>query len=240
MSKLLEIKKLSYTYKGDRNFQIKLEALELQKSQICALTGVSGSGKSTLLECLGLLREGFTAERFVLDNSDISCLDADAKANLRALKIGYMPQSGGLLPYLSFEDNLKLQIKLAHPDFNLKRVLEYLDALMPLLERFKLDKLLKHKAQALSIGQRQRAVFFRALAHHPKIVLIDEPTSALDPANAEKIFETMVECAESLEIAVVLVTHDVHLVSKYHLRNCAYSLKESLESLSLFRMQEGL
>ena len=111
---------------------------------------------------------------------------------------------------------------------------------MPLLERFKLDKLLKHKAQSLSIGQRQRAVFFRALAHHPQIVLIDEPTSALDPANAEKIFETMVECAKSLEIAIVLVTHDVHLVSKYHLQNCAYSLKESLESLSLFKMQEDL
>lgn len=240
MSKLLEIKNLSYTYKGDSNFKIKLEALELQKSQICALTGVSGSGKSTLLECLGLLRDGFVAERFTLDNLDISNLDADAKAHLRALKIGYMPQSGGLLPYLSFEDNLKLQIKLAHPDFSLKRMRESIEALMPLLVRFKLDKLLKSKAQALSIGQRQRAVFFRALAHHPQIVLIDEPTSALDPANAERIFETMVECAKSLEIAILLVTHDLHLVSKYHLQNCAYSLEKSFENLSVFRMQEEL
>ena len=237
---LLEIENLSYVYAEERAFTISLTALSLEKGQVCALTGVSGSGKSTLLECIGLLRPQFTATKFCFEGEDLSSLSEAQKARRRAQVLGYMPQSGGLLPYLSFEDNLKLQIRLAHGDLKRSEVNAYIDALMPQLKRFDMDKLLKLKPHQLSIGQRQRAVFFRALAHRPQVVLIDEPTSALDPVNAEKIFESIIECAKSLNIAVLVVTHDTEAVIRHGLYNCAYDGKESSDNHSVFKCMEQI
>ena len=71
-------------------------------------------GKSTLLECIGLLRPKFYAQKFYLDNVDaLSLNEKEEKAKFRASFIGYMPQSGGLIPYLTVKENLALQIKLA-------------------------------------------------------------------------------------------------------------------------------
>lgn len=231
MKSVLDIDNLSYIYKtSNSNYEVFLENLNLKKGDICTLTGVSGSGKSTLLECIGLLRPKFYAQKFYLDNVDALSLNEEEKAKFRASFIGYMPQSGGLIPYLTVKENLALQIKLAlgknyKKDFFKKRLLE----MSPLLDRFGMLSKINEKPYSLSIGQRQRASFFRALAHNPQLILIDEPTSALDPINAHKLFETIVDCAKSLNIAVLAVTHEEYLKNDFELLNVSY--KANLSSL---------
>lgn len=74
-----------------------------------------------------------------------------------------------------------------------------------------LDKL----PEQLSIGQRQRALFLRAIAHKPRLLLIDEPTSALDPDNAANLFQIIDEIAKESGISILLITHDLKAAARY-------------------------
>jgi putative ABC transport system ATP-binding protein len=78
--------------------------------------------------------------------------------------------------------------------------------------------LTKRYARELSIGQRQRVSFLRAIAHRPDILLADEPTAALDPDHAINLFEVMLELARDLQVATVVVTHEWDLVKSFGLK----------------------
>lgn len=75
----------------------------------------------------------------------------------------------------------------------------------------KLDQL----PEQLSIGERQRALFLRAIAHKPKLLLMDEPTSALDPHNASNLFNMIDEIASQSKTSCLIITHDLEAVSQY-------------------------
>ncbi|WP_208599215.1 ABC transporter ATP-binding protein [Azotobacter beijerinckii] len=200
-------------------YRILLPRLSLARGEVAAITGASGCGKSTLLEMIGLILRPECLDRYELTGGegatplDIAALlreDRQARlADLRAQRLGFVPQSGGLLPFLDVRRNIELPRRMLGLPASSERVEEA-------IEQLGLQPLLHKKPAQLSIGERQRASFVRAIAHEPDLLLADEPTAALDPLQARRLFELIVETTQRLRIATLLVSHDWGL-----LRACA-------------------
>ncbi len=246
MACALEIRALSYTYKGKESLTVALPELTLREGETCALTGVSGSGKSTLLECLGILRQGFEAQVFTLAGRDLLKASRRQLLLARAALLGFMPQQGGLLPFLSVRGNyevalklgIKAQRKLGAPCPDPK---ERLEKARELSEKLGIASELDKYPSELSTGQRQRASFVRAIVHDPKVLLIDEPTSALDPEHAKKLFAELKALTEHSSLAILTVTHDTELVRQNGLEEYAYDRSQSGAARNVFlkRAQEA-
>lgn len=115
---------------------------------------------------------------------------------------------------------------------NVKRKFELLEKHIKTL---KLTDHLDKKPEELSIGQRQRALFLRAIAHHPHLLLVDEPTSALDPENANNLFELIDEITHQERMSVLVVTHDLKAASRY---KCYTYAQGSHKNYSVFKAAE--
>ena len=141
-----------------------------------------------------------------------------------------MPQTGGLLPYLSIKDNIDYKIdiascsarKLGFDIYDKEKLKKRADELF---SAFSLISLLNRKPHELSIGQRQRAVFVKTLCSNPKLVLIDEPTSSLDPEHGDILFKMIVDNCKNFNMAALIVTHDTKLVQSHGLRRLLYVKK---------------
>ncbi|OJA05843.1 ABC transporter ATP-binding protein [Halomonas sp. QHL1] len=199
---------------GARAHRIRLPELSLAPGQCLAITGPSGCGKSTLLETVGLLLAPSELEGFMLGNpqQDVATMwrtqHQSELASLRARDLGFVLQSGGLLPFLSVADNIALPRRLQGLPIKSDRVRQAVNrlGLMPLMEK---------RPAMLSIGERQRVAFVRALAHEPKLLLADEPTAALDPHSAHGLFALFMEVVEELQLAALVVSHDWALVETF-------------------------
>ena len=330
--------------RGD--FTVSLPEITIADGECVALCGVSGSGKSTLMEAIALITPPLEVGSFVIDRIAVDELSAKEQQALRVSSIGIMPQTGGLLPYLTIRENFELQIRMAlrqattevfdrqvsnettikskpsaidsasasslnkvalndksaisidgfaakarslsFSDNNSaasetqlkdedrmrvrlaaaqlsvsadsydshaagqftprdKRKLsaeslvqaeltpkestanrititnkenqamvdEMMAVLMPHVKSIGLYSHLDKLPEQLSIGQRQRALFLRAIAHKPRLLLIDEPTSALDPDNAANLFQIIDEIAKESGISILLITHDLKAAARY-------------------------
>jgi len=192
-----------------KHYRIALPALHLARGEVRALVGESGCGKSTVLEMLGLILGPDTLERFTLADQDIAALIAGGQQNrlaaIRAQFLGFVLQSGALLPYLTVRQNIELPRRL----LGLTPSSELVHDTLALL---KLTPLLHKLPAQLSLGERQRVAFVRAIAHEPKVLLADEPTAALDPPQAQRLFELIIELVQRFQIAALLVSHDWTLV----------------------------
>ena len=201
---------------GPQSHAVRLDALQLQPGQILAITGESGCGKSTLLEAIGLLLKPERLEHYHLGagREDVAQLLANdrqaALAALRARELGFVLQSGGLLPFLKVRDNILLPRRLLG-------LAPHSAAVDKAVAALGLEPLLDKLPQALSIGERQRVACVRAIAHEPPVLLADEPTAALDPNNARRLFELLLNLVEELGLSALLVSHDWALVQHFGL-----------------------
>lgn len=199
-------------------YEVGLGALSLNAGEVVAIVGPSGCGKSTLLEAIGLLLEPKSVSRHCLGSfdltDDLQCTATVREkrwASLRQHKLGFVPQSGGLLPFLSVQKNIELPRSLVG--------LKGKDALLEqVIERLRLGSLLERMPAQLSIGERQRVSFVRAIAHRPSLLLADEPTAALDPILAKELFSLIVEIAREFQIGALIVTHEWSLVTDVGIR----------------------
>lgn len=186
-------------------FAMEIPRFVVQPGQAVAITGPSGSGKSTVLDALGLVLRPASAARFGFGPVDVAAAwragDADRLAAVRAASVGYILQTGGLLPFLNVRDNIGLSPAL----LGQARDGAHLAALVAALGLG--PHLAKMPAQ-LSIGERQRAAIARALAHRPALLLADEPTASLDPVNADAVLGLLLDLVKSLGTALILVSHD--------------------------------
>ena len=212
---MLDIKGLSVVRgQGPQSHRVRLDALQLGPGEVRAITGESGCGKSTLLEAIGLLLKPERLERYRLgsQNVDVVRLLAEdrqpALAALRSRELGFVLQSGGLLPFLSVRDNILLPRRLLGLEAHSVAVDKAIAAL-------RLAPLLDKLPQALSIGERQRVACVRAIAHEPRVLLADEPTAALDPHNAQRLFALLLELVGELGLAALVVSHDWALVEHF-------------------------
>lgn len=127
--------------------------------------------------------------------------DTDGPAALRLRALGYVLQTGGLLPFLTAGENISLRCRI------LGIQAQHIDGVTALARDLGIAHLLNKYPAALSVGERQRTAIAAALAHKPAVVLADEPTAALDPTHAKAVLQLFATAARSRNITVVLVTH---------------------------------
>lgn len=203
---------------GKQAHRVYLPQLRLRQGHIMAVTGESGCGKSTLLESIGLLLRPNQIGRFELyehnQGFDIAALlnsDNQQKlAAIRARQLGFVLQNGGLLPYLTVRDNIRLPCQL----LDIKPEKAMSDRI---IDTLKLGPLLNKYPAQLSFGERQRAAFARAILHRPWLILADEPTAALDPYNAQQLFSLFIDLVREEGMMALVVCHDWPLVQGFGL-----------------------
>ena len=204
---MLRCESLSRTYlSGGHELPVlKSITLHVPAGSFLAILGPSGSGKSTLLALLaGLDRP--TTGRVILDGVDLGALDEDARARLRAEKVGFVFQSFHLIPTLTARENIQVPLEL--------RGLEARERADELLERVGLPDRGHHYPAQLSGGEQQRVALARAFSHRPKILFADEPTGNLDAATGARVIELMSELNRESGTTLVLVTHDQGLAAR--------------------------
>jgi lipoprotein-releasing system ATP-binding protein len=178
----------------------------LAPGELIAVLGPSGSGKSTLLNILGLMDEATEGEVLV-NGRPAGKLSEEERCRLRNERLGFVFQFDSLLPEFTVLENVSFpgRIAIARTGGHLEEIEA---SAMRHLERLGLGKHAQKFPQQLSGGERQRAAIARALLNSPSALLADEPTGNLDRQNGELVFSTLREQAESLGVAVMLVTHN--------------------------------
>lgn len=206
MPVIIETKQLTRTFAmGDAIIYALREVdMQIQTGEFVALMGTSGSGKSTLMHLLGCL-DTPTSGSYQLEGREVSQLDRDERARLRARRIGFVFQNFNLLPRFSALENVMLPLLYGRtPRSTIKT------QALQMLTRVGLADRLAHLPTQLSGGQRQRVAIARALVADPAILLADEPTGALDSHTGREIMALFAELHDEGR-TLILVTHDAQV-----------------------------
>ena len=179
-------------------------SLEVQTGESVAVVGVSGAGKSTLLGLLAGLDVPSSGQVWI-NETDITCLDEDGRAAVRANQVGFVFQSFHLIPSLTALENVMLPLELAGRD-------DAREAARAALTTVGLDPRRHHYPRQLSGGEKQRVAIARAFAAEPELVICDEITAALDVSVQASVTELLIELQEQTGTACLFITHDLNLV----------------------------
>lgn len=204
--------------------------LEIYEGEAVALVGPSGCGKTTALKHLnGLLLPD--SGRVEVDGVSLD----PTKLIAHRRSTGYVIQEVGLLPHWTVERNVSTVLRLlGTPRQKIaKRVRELLD-----------DVGLNHslttrKPAELSGGQRQRVGIARALAAHPRLLLMDEPFGAVDPLTRVRLRKLVCRLRERQELSLVLVTHDLQDAEALADRICVMRRGRIVETLNVDQLDRA-
>ncbi len=183
--------------------------LEIRKGEVVVILGPSGSGKTTLLGLLAGLDRPSEGD-VELAGELLSTLDEDARAALRAERIGFIFQSFHLIPTLTAIENVLVPLELL-PASRAPRPAEAEKAARALLKRVGLEGRLDHYPAQLSGGEQQRVGIARAFANQPAVLFADEPTGNLDRETGQEITRLLFELNRQHGTTLVIVTHDLAL-----------------------------
>ena len=175
-------------------------SLVVRPGELVAVVGPSGAGKSTLLAVAGGLTRPDQGT-VTIAGEDMSVPSQGERARLRREHIGFVFQTGNLLPALTAIDQLRLPLRFGKRSRAAREPLE-------LLADVGLQDKADRRPHQLSGGERQRVGIARALVTSPSVLLVDEPTAALDRARSHEIVQLLAREAKQRQVAVVMVTHD--------------------------------
>jgi putative ABC transport system ATP-binding protein len=181
-------------------------SLEILAGESVAVVGPSGAGKSTLLALLAGL-ELPTDGRVLLEGQDLTALDEDGRARLRARCVGFVFQAFHLIPALTALENVMLPLELAGHAAARASALET-------LRRVGLADRTGHYPRQLSGGEQQRVALARAFVTKPAVLFADEPTGNLDTTTGARIGQLLFEMNADSRTTLVLVTHDQDLAAR--------------------------
>jgi putative ABC transport system ATP-binding protein len=174
--------------------------LQIAAGETVAIVGASGAGKSTLLALLAGLDEP-SAGRVWLNGAELTALDEDGRAAVRARHVGFVFQSFHLVPSLTAIENVMLPLELAGlPNAR--------SAAAEVLQLVNLSPRREHYPRQLSGGEQQRVAIARAFVTRPALLFADEPTGNLDSVTGERIIELLFELNRATHTTLVVVTHD--------------------------------
>jgi putative ABC transport system ATP-binding protein len=175
--------------------------LAIDPGEMVALYGPSGSGKSTLLKIIAALLSPDSGTVHV-GGRDITALSGRDAARYRLHDVGFVRQQPDFVPGATAIDNAALKL------FDELRRRVARDRVEPLLLRLGLGDRLRHTAEQLSTGERQRVLIARALSTEPSLLLADEPTGNLDSRRSREVMDLLTELCHERAVATLLVTHD--------------------------------
>jgi putative ABC transport system ATP-binding protein len=204
------------------SFRLLVRHFAVASGEAVAIVGRSGSGKSTCLDVMaGILRPARVGRFEICPDGEAAISvaglwgspDQVALRELRGRRLGYVLQTGGLVPFLSIAANVELPLRRMDRRDQAR--------VAALLDRLGVTVLEARRPREVSIGQRQRAAVARALAHAPAVVLADEPTASLDPDTAEAVMGVLRDSAAREGAALIVVTHDRDLAQRHGFRVAA-------------------
>jgi putative ABC transport system ATP-binding protein len=181
-------------------------SLAIGRGETVAVMGASGAGKSTLLALLAGLDEP-TSGTVHLGGRDLTRLDEDGRAAVRARHVGFVFQSFHLVPSLTAVENVMLPLELAGRTDARAAALE-------VLARVGLATRVGHYPRQLSGGEQQRVAIARAFVTRPDVLFADEPTGNLDAVTGETIMDLLFGLNAETGTTLVLVTHDQALAAR--------------------------
>jgi len=174
--------------------------LQIAAGETVAIVGASGAGKSTLLALLAGLDEP-SAGRVWLNGAELTALDEDGRAAVRARHVGFVFQSFHLVPSLTAIENVMLPLELAGlPNAR--------SAAAEVLAQVNLSPRREHYPRQLSGGEQQRVAIARAFVTRPALLFADEPTGNLDSVTGERIIDLLFDLNKAAQTTLVVVTHD--------------------------------
>ena len=174
--------------------------LQIAAGETVAIVGASGAGKSTLLALLAGLDEP-SAGKVWLNGSELTALDEDGRAAVRARHVGFVFQSFHLVPSLTAIENVMLPLELAGlPNAR--------NSAAEVLAQVNLSPRREHYPRQLSGGEQQRVAIARAFVTRPAVLFADEPTGNLDSVTGERIIDLLFDLNKATQTTLVVVTHD--------------------------------
>jgi len=204
----VELRQISKSYREGEAERVVLRdvSLTIAPGEIVVLLGRSGSGKSPLLNVVaGIDRP--TAGTVMVDGTDLTGLDEQARTRFRRRHIGFVFQFFNLIPLLTVEENLLLPL-----DLNNRADAKGVARARELLERVGLGGRGESYPERLSGGEQQRVAIARALIHDPALILADEPTGNLDAETAASVLDLLDTLVREAGRTVVMVTHGREVV----------------------------
>ena len=192
---MIEVKNLTVTYSGlkQENTALQDVSLTVPQGTVCAVIGPSGCGKSTLLKVVAGLITDFSGQVHINGGG----------VSPKKLRIGFMPQNYGLLPWQSVADNIRLACRIKDGWTEEKAA-----KMEALCQKLGIEDLLHRYPQELSGGQQQRVAIARSLVNEPKVLLLDEPLGALDLQLRKQMQISLKRLQRKLGMTYVYVTHD--------------------------------
>ena len=222
---IFQLSGVTKSWPGEQGFYLTVPKLTIRRGEKVALVGFSGCGKSTLLDLLAMVLRPDDADEFAfatLDQKRLNVAEAWRQKNKNKLAqarirfIGYVLQTGGLLPFLSVYDNIGLSL------YGLGQPAK--EAVKRLAAKLGIERHLQKYPMQLSVGERQRVAIARAMVHEPSVVIADEPTSSLDPINATEVMRIFTQIVDEKDVTFIVATHEWERVKELGFRRIKFSL----------------
>ena len=243
MEKVLEVKGLSVAFgKEDRAVEVIHDLnFTLEKGETLGIVGESGSGKSvTSLAVMGLLAETARAEgRIELEGTDLLALSEKQMQDVRGNRISMIFQEPmtSLNPIQTCGKQI-MEPMFLHTDITKKQAKEKAIELLRLCGIPDPEQRFKEYPHQMSGGMRQRIMIAMALACNPTLLIADEPTTALDVTIQAQILELMKKIKRESSMSIIMITHDLGIVSDFCDRVLIFYTGQVVESAPVAELFE--